>query len=248
MMVRSGGINKMMDSLVNILKCIFLWRNSDSKELVSTWFQLSPHANKPEASGNTVSERVCPLPYNTIASDGSSRAHTQFSVTLREYSGTRLITILAFITMIYDCLFTCLSSPLFCEFFAYIPSAREMPDTGKEGNKLSFNGWIKERTDACMHLPPKASVKLSSKQDEGGVGTPPRITSHHTVCFWTICYHNRSQSVLKQRGPQAHNSLLSIKTISAHLYHISHTSCMLPLVIIRHCHVSPPATYFNLLK
>lgn len=98
-----------------------------------------PQANKPEASGNTVSEGVCPLPYNTIASDGSSRTHAIF----RDPQGVfrhMSYNILEFITMIYDCLFTCLSSPLFCEFFAYIPSAREMTDTGKEGNKLSFNG------------------------------------------------------------------------------------------------------------
>lgn len=172
---------------------------------------------------------------------------TPFSMTLREYSGTCLITILEFITMIYDCLFTCLSSPLFCEFFAYIPSAREMTDTGKEGNKLSFNGWKKERTDACMHRPPKASVKLvvnKMKLDLGHL-----LASPHSILFaYGLSTTATDQSLLKQHGPSPTNSLLSIKTISAYLYHVSHTSCMLPLVIIRHCHVFPPTTYFNLLK
>ena len=75
---------------------------------------------------------------------GRERVRHDQVTTQQEVVRPMSYSILAFIMMIYNCLFTCLSSPLFCKYFGCIPRARKMPDSEKEGNKRFFSGWINE--------------------------------------------------------------------------------------------------------
>ena len=75
---------------------------------------------------------------------GRERVRHDRVTTQQEVLRPMSYSILAFITMSYNCLFTCLSSPLFCKYFDCIPSTRKMPDSEKEGNKRFFSGWINE--------------------------------------------------------------------------------------------------------
>lgn len=68
------------------------------------------------------------------------------------------MTILVFITVIYNCLFTCLSSPLLSKFFGGIPSARKMLNTGSGViNILSMDEYVnKEKDRGILASSPKS--------------------------------------------------------------------------------------------
>ena len=74
---------------------------------------------------------------------GRERVRHDQVITQQEVFRPMSYSILAFITMIYNCLFTCISS-LFCKYFGGIPSTRKMPNSEKKGNKCFFNGWIND--------------------------------------------------------------------------------------------------------
>lgn len=142
-----------------------------------------------------------------------------------------------------NCLFTCLSFPLFCRGFGCICSAWKMPDSGRAIINISSMGkYVNKGKDewrlGCRRMSsPKASVKLNGKQGEVWLGTLPCITPHHPIGDGPhpVARGQEPHSLFNHHSlSPLVNSVLSIWAISAHVYPISSTSCLLPCLSSYH--------------